>query len=210
MIPRLVKCSKTKSFFLFGGRATGKSSYLQKQWSKVFNKNELFWIDLLEPEKEREFNLRPSRLTEQIEALKRKPKFIVIDEIQKAPKLLDIAHYLIQKKNIKFALTGSSIRKLKRGSANLLAGRAFLYKLFPLTFLELTDKFNLEQVLQFGSLPEICNLRLKKEKIRYLNSYIHTYLKRGNCVRADHQKYRAISLFFGGGGAMQWLYSQSL
>ena len=72
MIPRLVKCSKTKSFFLFGGRATGKSSYLQKQWSKLFKKDDLFWIDLLEPEKEREFNLRPSQLVEQIEALKKK------------------------------------------------------------------------------------------------------------------------------------------
>lgn len=177
MIPRLIKCSKTKSFFLFGGRSTGKSSYLQKQWSKTFNKNDLFWIDLLEPEKEREFNLRPSQLVEQIEALKKKPKFIVIDEIQKVPKLLDVAHHLIQKKNIKFALTGSSIRKLKHGSANLLAGRAFLYKLFPLTFLELKDKFKLEQILQFGSLPEIFNLSLKKDKVRYLNSYIHTYLK---------------------------------
>ena len=155
----------------------GKSSYLQKQWSGLFNKKEVFWVDLLEPEKEREFNLRPSRLAERIDILKKKPKFVVIDEIQKAPKLLDVAHYLIQKKNIKFALTGSSIRKLKHGSANLLAGRAFLYKLFPLSFLELKDKFELEPILQFGSLPEIFNLRLKKDKIRYLNSYVHTYLK---------------------------------
>ena len=177
MIPRLIKCPKTKSFFLFGGRATGKSSYLQKQWSKLFKKDDLFWIDLLEPEKERELNLRPFRLVEQIEALKTKPKFIVIDEIQKAPKLLDVAHYLIQKKNFRFALTGSSIRKLKRGSANLLAGRAFLYKLFPLTFLELENKFELESIFRFGSLPEMFNLSLKKDKIRYLNSYIHTYLK---------------------------------
>ena len=177
MIPRLIKCSKIKSFFLFGGRATGKSSYLQKQWSQLFKKGDLLWIDLLEPEKEREFNLRPFRLKEQIEALKKKPKFIVVDEIQKAPKLLDVVHYLIQKRGLKFALTGSSIRKLKHGSANLLAGRAFLYKLFPLTFLELKGRFELEQILQFGSLPEIFNLSLKKDKIRYLNSYIHTYLK---------------------------------
>ena len=177
MIPRIVNCSKTKSFFLFGGRATGKSSYLLKQWSKQFKKSDLFWIDLLEPEKEREFNLRPSSLAEQISALKKKPKFVVIDEVQKAPKLLDVAHYLIQKQNIKFALTGSSVRKLKQGSANLLAGRAFLYKLFPFTFVELKDKFELESVLQFGSLPEIFNLNLKKDKARYLHSYIHTYLK---------------------------------
>ena len=177
MIQRLVNCSKTKSFFLFGGRATGKSMYLQKQWSKRFKKNEVLWIDLLEPEVERKLNLRPSLLVEQIDALKTKPKFVVIDEVQKAPKLLDVAHHLIQKKNLKFALTGSSIRKLRHGSANLLAGRAFLYKLFPLTFLELKNKFDLKQTLQFGSLPEIFNLKSRKDKIRYLSAYIHTYLK---------------------------------
>ena len=177
MIPRLVSGSKTKSFFLFGARATGKSLYLQKQWSRRLKKNEILWIDLLEPETERKLNLRPSLLVEQIDGLKTKPKFIVIDEVQKAPKLLDVAHHLIQKKNLKFALTGSSIRKLRHGAANLLAGRAFLYKLFPLTFLELKNKFNLEEVLQLGSLPEIFNLKSRKDKIRYLNTYIHTYLK---------------------------------
>jgi len=177
MIQRFLNCSKTKSFFLFGGRATGKSSYLEKQWSQSFKKEDLFWVDLLDPEKEKEFNLRPSSLKEQIEALRKKPKFIIIDEVQKAPKLLDIAHHLIQKKNLKFALTGSSIRKLKQGAANLLAGRAFLYKMFPLTALELKDRFQLEEVLQFGALPEIFHFKLKKDKIRYLKTYIHTYLK---------------------------------
>jgi len=98
MIHRLVKCSKIKSFFLFGGRATGKSMYLQNQWSKQFKKNELLWLDLLEPELERELSLRPSRLIEQIEAFKSPPKFIIIDEIQKVPKLLVIAHQLIKKR----------------------------------------------------------------------------------------------------------------
>ena len=177
MIQRLLKCSKTKSFFLFGGRATGKSVYLQKQWSLKFKKNEILYIDLLTPEIERDLSLRPSQLIEHIESLKTPPKFIVIDEIQKVPKLLNVAHQLIQKKNLKFALTGSSVRKLKQGSANLLAGRAFLYKLFPLTFLELKSKFDLGHTLQFGSLPEIFNLKSKKDKIRYLNTYVHTYLK---------------------------------
>ena len=177
MIQRMVKCSKIKSFFLFGGRAVGKSVYLQNQWSKKFKKDEIFWVDLLEPEMERELSLRPSRLIEQIDALKKIPKFIVIDEIQKIPKLLDVVHQLIQSRNLKFALTGSSVRKLKYGSANLLAGRAFLYKLFPLTFLELKNEFDLDQVLQFGSLPEIFNLKSRKDKIRYLNTYVHTYLK---------------------------------
>ena len=83
MIERHFNCSKTKSFFLFGGRATGKSSYLEKQWSKSFKKEELLWIDLLDLEKDKEFNLRLSSLKEQVEALKKKPKFI-IDEVQKA------------------------------------------------------------------------------------------------------------------------------
>ena len=177
MIKRLIQCSKIKSFFLFGARAVGKSMYLQNQWSKQFKKNEILWIDLLEPEIERELNLRPSRLIEQIEVFKTPPKFIIIDEIQKNPKLLDVVHQLIQKRKLKFALTGSSVRKLKSGAANLLAGRAFLYKMFPLTSLELKNKFALDQVLQFGSLPEVINLKSKKDKIRYLNAYIHTYLK---------------------------------
>ena len=177
MIQRLLKCSKTNSFFLFGARATGKSMYLQNQWSKQFKKNEILWIDLLEPEVERELSLHPSRLIEQIESFKIPPKFIIIDEIQKVPKLLDVAHQMIQKRKLKFALTGSSIRKLKYGSANLLAGRAFLYKMFPLTSIELKNKFALDQILQFGSLPEMINLKSKKDKIRYLNAYVHTYLK---------------------------------
>ena len=177
MIQRLIKCSKIKSFFLFGARAVGKSMYLQNQWSRQFKKTEILWIDLLEPEVERELSLRPSRLKEQIEAFKIPPKFIIIDEIQKIPKLLDVVHQLIQRRKLKFALTGSSIRKLKSGSANLLAGRAFLYKVFPLTSLELKNGVSLDQVLQFGSLPEIINLKSKKDKIRYLNAYVHTYLK---------------------------------
>ena len=177
MIQRLIECSKIKSFFLFGARATGKSSYLEKQWSQSFKKEELLWIDLLDPEQEKEFFLRPSSLKEQIEALKKKPKFIIIDEVQKVPQLLDVVHYLIQKKQLRFALTGSSIRKLKRGAANLLAGRAFLYKLFPLSFLELKDQFKLKEVLQFGTLPEIFSLKFQKDKIRYLKSYINSYLK---------------------------------
>ena len=178
MFLRLLKCPKNKSFFLFGARATGKSSYLENFWGKRFQaKNSLLWIDLLEPERERELSLHPSALEQEIEALKKKPQFVVIDEIQKIPKLLDVVHRLIEKKNLNFALTGSSARKLKSGRANMLAGRAFLYKLYPLTFLELGDRFNLHEVLQRGSLPEVFNLKDKKEKNRYLNTYVQAYLK---------------------------------
>lgn len=77
------------------------------------------------------------------------------------PAVIDVVHSLIEKKGQKFALTGSSARKLKRGAANLLAGRAFVFRLFPFTHLELGDQFNLEQVLSYGSLPQIIKLSSK-------------------------------------------------
>jgi predicted AAA+ superfamily ATPase len=72
---------------------------------------------------------------------------VIIDVVQKAPQLLDLVHKLIKERQFKFALTGSSARKLKRGAANLLAGRAFVYNLFPMTLPELKDSFSLEEVL---------------------------------------------------------------
>ena len=112
-----------------------------------------------------------------IESYKQKPEWIIIDEIQKNPKLLDVAHKLIFETKIKFALTGSSARKLKRDSANLLAGRAFSFYLHPLSFLELKNDFKLDDVLSFGSLPEIFHFETEIDKKRYLLSYIQTYIK---------------------------------
>ena len=176
MIHRILKCSKTFSFFLFGARGTGKSTYLQSQFAKNYPKKSILWVDLLEPERERALSLEPSLLVQEIQAWKPPPELIVIDEVQKIPKLLDVVHGLIQAKKFKFALTGSSARKLKRGSSNLLAGRAFVYKLFPMTFLELGDQFDLDVVLQRGSLPEIFNFKDDSDRIRYLNAYVQTYL----------------------------------
>ena len=83
---------------------------------------------------------------------------VVIDEIQKVPKLLDIVQHLMRKKpHIQFILTGSSARKLKRGSGNLLAGRAFSYYLFPFSLFELGTKTSIHDILEFGSLPEVLN-----------------------------------------------------
>src|SRR5690606_17584144 len=101
----------------------------------------------------------------------------IIDEVQKVPALLDIVHSQIEKKKIKFALTGSSARKLKRNSANMLAGRAFLFKLFPLTHRELGDDFELEKVLNFGSLAKLYEFNTTREKILFLKSYAEVYLK---------------------------------
>jgi predicted AAA+ superfamily ATPase len=170
MIQRLSKLSKSQSFFLFGARGTGKSTLLHS-WKKGLNCK---YIDLLEPNIESELALNPERLLEYW--LPNKTDWIVIDEIQKIPKLLDVVHYGIEKYKIKFALTGSSARKLRRGAANLLGGRAIELKLHPFTHLELKSSFNLDDVLAYGSIPSIYQLK-GKDKIRALYSYVLTYLK---------------------------------
>jgi uncharacterized protein len=171
MFKRLVKLSKSHSFFLFGARATGKSTLLQRH----FKPDETLWIDLLDPEIEERLSRYPSQLNTMIDAAPGK-KWIVIDEIQKIPKLLDVVHQLTKNKNIKFALTGSSARKLKRGEANLLAGRAFNYVCHPLIHTEIGDHFILNDVLSYGSLPEVFQLA-KSDKLEFLRAYVDTYFR---------------------------------
>ena len=100
-----------------------------------------------------------------------------MDEVQKLPQLLDVAHQMIEQNRIKFALTGSSARKLKRGGANLLAGRAFVYNLYPLTFSEMMSHFVLEDTLKWGSLPKITTFTSDVERRMFLEAYVDTYLR---------------------------------
>lgn len=166
---------------MFGARGVGKSSILKNQFFKrLSNKsstNTIIWIDLLLSNQEVKYAASPSVLYQEIKALTKPPKWVVIDEVQKVPELLDIVHKLIEEKKIKFALTGSSARKLKRNQANLLAGRAFVYRLFPLTSLEMGKKFDLKKVLTWGSLPKIFSYKSDLDKTIYLESYCETYLK---------------------------------
>jgi uncharacterized protein len=171
MFQRLINILDSNSFFLFGARATGKTSYLKT----IFTKNRAFWIDLLEGEQLAQLQADPTTLGGMIERAGK--EWIVIDEIQKIPALLDTVHLFIEKHQQKFALTGSSARKLKRGSANMLAGRAFVYKLFPLTYLELGDRFDLDTVLSFGALPKIFDFATTRERILFLRAYTETYIK---------------------------------
>lgn len=133
-------------------------------------------IDLLNSEQENKYALNPNRLKQEILAAKKKIDWVVIDEVQKVPKILDVVHSLIEEKKIKFVLTGSSARKLKRGASNLLAGRAFVYNLYPLSCLEIGDKFELDQALRWGTLPSLRSLSSDREKKSYLQSYTLTYL----------------------------------
>lgn len=103
-------------------------------------------------------------------------KTLIIDEVQKLPALLDIVQHLIElNKSLQFILTGSSARKLKRGGANLLAGRAFVINLHPFTFTELGDSWKLEEILSWGSLPGIFKLQSDEDKASYLRAYVNTY-----------------------------------
>ncbi len=174
MISRSLKISKSRSFFLFGARGTGKSTLIKND--PTFSKKCLF-IDLLEPDQEEKYSLRPQILFEELKDNPEGYLWVVIDEVQKSAKLLDIVHKLIESTNVKFALTGSSSRKLKRMGANLLAGRAFRYFLYPLTSLELGKDMDLEHQLNWGSLPEIIHLKKPQDKALYLKSYLENYIK---------------------------------
>lgn len=173
MIPRLIKLPEEQSFLLFGARGTGKSTKLKEQFQ---TKNSL-WFDLLDPIEEERFALNPNELKNIVLAAPKHITYIVIDEIQKNPKLLNVVHSLIESTDKCFIMTGSSARKLKRDGANLLAGRAFVYNLFPFSFLELGDKFNLTKALQWGLLPKISSFTDDEDKLRFLQAYAHTYLK---------------------------------
>lgn len=173
MYPRSVKLPGSNSFFLFGPRGTGKSTLLQKELPS----DRALWIDLLDPDQEAEYQMHPGRLLERWQAAEPRPAWIVIDEVQKAPKLLDVVHQAIERHQILFALTGSSARKLKRGGANLLGGRAFVLHLHPLSSFELGPDFSLAEALQWGTLPKVIALQAPEDRKRFLRAYVQTYLR---------------------------------
>jgi predicted AAA+ superfamily ATPase len=163
------------SFFLFGPRQVGKSTLLNKE-----NPNMI--IDLLDPKLQLSFNKTPNLLRQQIDDLpEEKNLTILIDEIQRVPKLLDVVHSLMeQRPHLQFILCGSSARKLRHGASNLLGGRALYRTMHPLTLGELSDDFNLERILSYGSLPKIYSaLKQKREEDArdLLRAYAITYLR---------------------------------
>lgn len=173
-----------KSHFLFGPRAIGKSSLIKHDLA-----DQALIIDLLHSETYLRLLANPSQLEAIIE-LDPKP-FVVIDEIQRAPELLNEVHRLIENKQIRFLLTGSSARKLKRHGVNLLAGRARQAELYPLTYHEL-PQFNLSRYLHYGGLPMVS---LSEEPEEDLDAYVHTYLEEEIKAEALVQKLPAFSRF---------------
>jgi len=161
--------SGTETFFLWGPRQTGKTTLLRKTYGDAR------WVDLLKAEEVRRYVARPELLRQEIEAEPLNPgRQIVIDEIQKVPTLLDEVHWLLENRGLHFALCGSSARKVKRGAANLLGGRAIRYELHGLTASELAGEFELDRMLNHGYLPRIYEASRPN---RLLDAYIADYLK---------------------------------
>lgn len=154
-----------KSFFLFGPRATGKSTLIRQQLT-----DEAFVVDLLDSRKYLRLSASPGDLEAMIEASGK--SLVVIDEVQRVPELLNEVHRLIEAKRLCFLLTGSSARKLRRGQANLLAGRVWEARLFPFIYREIPN-FDLDRHLLYGGLPMVW---LGEEPAEELDAYAHTYL----------------------------------
>ena len=168
MLERILKLQEIEddSLFLWGSRQTGKSTLLKA----LFPKARLY--DLLKSDVRMAFQLRPSRLREECEMLD-EGELVIIDEVQKVPALLDEVHWLIENRGLRFILSGSSARKLRRSGANLLGGRALRCTLFPLVSAEIPD-FDLNRALNNGLLPRHY---LVADPTKRIQAYIGDYLQ---------------------------------
>ena len=155
------------SFFLLGPRGVGKSTWLYQHFPKAK------WIDLLDEALYQSYLEDISLFYQELKLLK-PHSWVIVDEVQRMPQLLNEVHRLIETKKLKFALTGSSARKLRRSGVNLLAGRAHRYFMYPLTPKELGRDFNLNQVLRYGTVPLIVT---QKDRGKALTAYVQMYLK---------------------------------
>lgn len=155
-----------KSFFLFGPRGTGKTTWLKQKLSDAL------FINLLRSDFYLPLSANPGHLRTLIP--EDHSGWIVIDEVQRVPELLNEVHDLIESKRYSFILTGSSARKLRRDGVNLLAGRALTYHMHPLTVREQGSAFRLEDSLRYGHLPARFS---EPDPARYLKDYVQTYLR---------------------------------
>lgn len=177
-----------ESFFLWGPRQSGKSMLLKSRYP------EAKWFDLLQTDQYLELRDKPSLLREQLlyESQRAKSKFVVIDEIQKVPMLLDEVHWLIENTNYVFGLCGSSARKVRTGHANLLGGRAIRHELYGLVSAEIGADFDLKRMLNQGYLPRHYLSDTHTDLVR---SYINDYLKEEIAAEALVRNLPAFSHF---------------
>lgn len=156
-----------KSYFLFGPRQTGKSTLIKN----TFKGRSVPIYDLLDHKTYVKLSYNPGIIAQEIND---KTEVVVIDEIQRLPVLLNDVHRLIEEKGIRFLLTGSSARKLRRGGVNLLGGRARVKYLHPFTFKELKEQFDLKRVIERGLIPSIY---FSDDPKADLEAYVGTYLQ---------------------------------
>ena len=166
MYARLLQPPARQSFFLFGPRGVGKTAWVHQHLP-----NALFF-DLLDHGVYTQLLAAPQRLGDQIP--QRHKDWVVVDEVQRVPELLHEVHRLIESRRLRFALTGSSARKLRGRGVNLLAGRAVTRHMHPLTAQELGKDFELKRALRWGCLPLACT---SDQPGDYLKSYAATYLR---------------------------------
>jgi predicted AAA+ superfamily ATPase len=167
------------SFFLFGPRGTGKSTWLRAAFP------EALWLDLLEPDLERELSARPERLRQLVEGAPR-ARTVVVDEVQRAPAVLTVVHQLIEQKRRgrRFVLTGSSARKLKRTEVDLLGGRALRCTMHPFMAAELGRRFDLDRALREGLVPGVFSAAAPKKTLAaYVALYVREEVKGEGLIR---------------------------
>lgn len=155
------------SYFLLGPRGSGKSTWLGQLHPKAH------WVDLLDEGRYQSYLVDPALFSSELDALS-DGSTVVVDEIQRLPNLLNVVHQKIEAKRLRFALSGSSARKLRRSGVNLLAGRALMRRLHPFVPEELGKDFRLDEALDTGTLPIILAAENRRDT---LSSYVHLYLK---------------------------------
>lgn len=165
-LPRVLQPPR-QSFFLFGPRGTGKSTWAKQRFPGCTR------LDLLDEGLYQELLARPGAFADRLRALPAR-SWVCVDEVQRLPQLLNEVHRLIEDRALRFVLSGSSARKLRRAGVNLLAGRALTKHLYPFLPVELERRFSLESALRIGTLPVVLG---SPEPEATLKAYVQTYLK---------------------------------
>ncbi len=167
-----------RSFFLWGPRQVGKTSLLKERYPQVP------YYDLNQSLSWNRLSSRPELLGEEILAIKPKPALVIIDEVQRIPQLLNEVQSLIDHHKFIFGLCGSSARKLKRGSGNLLGGRALRFELHGLVSAEIGQEFNLDHALNYGGLPHLyLSDSIERDLQSYVGDYVHDEIAAEGLVR---------------------------